>query len=342
MATHTSSSAPAARLPHFVRLSPAEVVRKHGLLIVLVLVLVVFYVLRPATFLAAANIDDVLTSQSVTALLALAVMIPLATNEFDLSVGYHAGLAACLMIGLQSLHHVAWPLCVIVVLLLGALVGTVNGLVLTRFGVSSFIATLGSGMVLFGFTNWFTGGEEIVPTNLPTAFTDIASSIGDVPVAAIIVVVVSALLYMFLEHMPAGRRLFAAGASRRAAELTGINVRGALNGAFMMSGLLAAMAGIVLAANLQAGDPSSGPDFLLPAFAGAMLGATSVKPGRVNVVGTLLAVLVLAFLFSGVQQLGAQFYVEYFFDGGVLIVAVAASVFAAKKARGRRAQIEKP
>ena len=91
----------------------------------------------------------------------------------------------------------------------------------------------------------------------------------------------------------------------------------------------------MLGSILETGTPSTGPEYLLPAFAATLLGATSIHPGRVNVVGTLLAVLILAFSFSGVQQLGAAFYVQYFFNGGILIVAVGLSVYAA--ARRRRA-----
>jgi ribose transport system permease protein len=102
-------------------------------------------------------------------------------------------------------------------------------------------------------------------------------------------------------------------------------------GAFIASGFISGVAGIVLASILQTGTPSVGPEYLLPAFAATLLGATSIRPGRVNVIGTLISVLVLAFSFSGVQQLGAPFYVQYFFNGGILIVAVGLSVYAAQR-----------
>ncbi len=105
--------------------------------------------------------------------------------------------------------------------------------------------------------------------------------------------------------------------------------------------MLSGFAGIVLGSILQTGTPSVGPEYLLPAFAASLLGATSIKPGRVNVIGTLLSVLVLAFSFSGVQQLGAPFYVQFFFNGGILIVAVGLSVYAAQR-RQRAATAAKP
>lgn len=316
----------------------SELVQKYGLLIVFLLVLAVFTVLRPDTFLSRGNVQNLLTAEAVTALLALAVMVPLATNQFDLSVGYHVGLAHVLMIGLVDRYALDWTLAAAIVLVVGLVVGLVNGILFSRFGVSSFIATLGTGMVLYGFTNWFTGGQQLIASDLPPAFTNLSTAIGPVPVPALIVVGAGAVLYLFLEHTVAGRSMFVVGSSPRAAELTGIDVKRTVTSAFMISGALAGLAGIILAANLRSGTASVGAAYLLPAFAGAMLGATSIKPGRMNVVGTILAVLTLAFLFSGVQQLGAPFFVQYFFNGGILVVAVALSVFAAKKYRERAAE----
>ena len=148
-------------------------------------------------------------------------------------------------------------------------------------------------------------------------------------------------LWIVTERLPVGRNLYVIGANVRAAELTGINVRRHVMGAFIVAGLLSSFAGIVLGSILQTGTPSVGPEYLLPAFAGSLLGATSIKPGRVNVIGTLLSVLVLAFSFSGVQQLGAPFYVQFFFNGSILIVAVGLSVYAAQR-RQRAATATKP
>lgn len=317
------------------RQSGAEFVQKYGLIFAFITVLVVFAALRPTSYLSAGNIQNVLTAQSVTMLLAFAVMVPLATDEFDLSVGYHMGLAQVLAVGLQQLHGVPWGIAAPLIIVGGGIVGLVNGLLVTRFGISSFIATLGSGMVLYGVTNWFTGGQQIVGSDLPKSFTAISSSIGPVPIPAIVVLVVAVLLYIYFERTVAGRSLFVVGSSRRAAELTGISVPRTVTSAFVISGLLAATAGVILGANLRTGTASVGPEYLLPAFAGAMLGATAIKPGRVNVIGTVVAALTLAFLFSGVQQLGAPFFVEYFFNGGVLVLAVGMSVYAAKRHRER-------
>jgi ribose transport system permease protein len=311
----------------------SELMATYGLVIVFILVMVVFAILRPSTFLTSSNINNILISQSITALLALAVMVPLATKQFDLSVGYHVGMAQVLVIGLQVTSGLPWAAAIAIVLAISLLVGLINGLLVTRFGIDSFIATMGMGTVLYGISNWYTGGQQIVGLGLSENFTHLSQIAGYVPLPALYVAVVAIVLWLVTERMPIGRNLYVIGASPRAAELTGINVGRFVAGAFITSGLLCGIAGILLGSILQTGTPSVGAEYLLPAFAGALLGATSIQPGRVNVGGTMLAVLILAFSFSGVQQLGAPFYVEYFFNGGILIVAVGLSVYAAAQRR---------
>jgi ribose transport system permease protein len=310
----------------------------YGLAIIFVLVVVVFSILRPTTFLSAGNIGNLLTSQSVTALLAFAVMMPLTTGRFDMSVGYHVGLAQVLAVGLQVNSGLSWPLAAMIVVLVGVVVGAVNGLLVTRLKIDAFIATMGIGSLLYGISNWYTDGEQIPGFDLPNSFTALSSSVGHVPLPAVYVLVVGFVLWMVLERLPVGRGLYVIGSNARAAELSGISVARSVTGTFITSGVLSALAGVLLSSILRSGTPSVGPEYLLPAFAGSLLGATSIRPGRVNVVGTLLAILILAFSFSGVQQMGAAFYVEYLFNGAILVIAVALSVYAASRRRAAVAQ----
>jgi ribose transport system permease protein len=303
----------------------------YGLLLVLLLIIAVFGALRPSTFFSAINFNNILMSQSVTAMLALAVMMPLATKQFDLSVGFHLGMAQTLIVGLQVQQGLDWPVAAVLILFLSLLVGIANGILVTLFQIDSFIATMGTGTLLYGVTNWYSNGEQISGMGLSDSFINLTQIVYGVPLPAIYVVLISLVLWIATEYLPVGRNLYVIGANVRAAQLTGINVGRHVMGAFVVAGLLSGFAGIVLGSILQTGTPSVGPEYLLPAFAAALLGATSIKPGRVNVIGTLISVLVLAFSFSGVQQLGAPFYIQYFFNGGILIVAVGLSVYAARR-----------
>ncbi len=320
--------------PRLMPETASHLVATYGLLVVFVLVILIFGVIRPESFLSATNLDSILVSQSITALLALAEMIPLATRQFDLSVGYHLGVAQVLIVGLQVREGMDFLEAGTLILTLSLLIGYMNGILVTRFKIDSFIATMGTGTLLYGIANWYSNGEQIVGINLSEIFTDMTQVLHGIPLPALYVAFVAIILWIVTERLPLGRNLYVIGANPRAAELLGININNHVLGTFVASGLLSGIAGLLLGSMLQTGTPSVGPEYLLPAFAATLLGATSIKPGRVNVVGTLLSVLVLAFSFSGVQQLGAPFYVQYFFNGSILIIAVGLSIYAARKRQG--------
>jgi ribose transport system permease protein len=309
----------------------SNIVAVYGLLVVFILVLVIFGALKPQTFLSVSNVNSIMVSQSVTAMLALAEMLPLATKQFDLSVGYHLGMAQMLIIGLQVQQGLSWPVASAMILTLSVLVGFLNGALVTWLKIDSFIATMGVGTLLYGISNWYSNGEQIVGMSLSDSFTNMTGIFHGLPLPALYVGVLAIIIWIVMERLPVGRHLYVIGSNVRAAELTGIRVSNHIMGAFVASGFISGIAGIVLGSILQTGTPSVGPEYLLPAFAATLLGATSIRPGRVNVIGTLLSVLVLAFSFSGVQQLGAPFFVQYFFNGGILIVAVGLSVYAARR-----------
>lgn len=322
-----------------------RIVSVWGLLILMILLIIAFSLLRPATFPTFFNFQSILSNKSIQAMLALAVMIPMVANHFDLSVGYMLGIAQVLSIGLQVNQGLPWWVASLLVVALGAVVGLVNGVLVTRVHIDSFIATLGTGTVLYGLDEWYTGGQQVVG-NLPTGFTNVAAVVGGthgIPAPALYVLIISIALWITFEYRPVGRYLYVLGANPRAAELNGISAQRYVTLAFVAAGALAAFAGVVLEAELQVGQASVGPEFLLPSFTGALLGATSVRPGRVNVWGTILAVFVLAVTVAGLQQLGASFYVEQLFNGMMLIIAVGLAVNATRrKIRHRRSTTAAP
>jgi ribose transport system permease protein len=332
--------------PDEARTAPADRTGRHQvgrwvsaylLLGVLALLFAVFSLLRPDTFPTAFNLQSIGSTRSVVALLALAVMVPIATNEFDLSVGYVVGLTHILAIGFQSRSGLSWQLSVLLVLLLGAGIGLLNGLLVTRAQISSFIATLGVGTAIYGCSLWYTGGQQVVSsTPLPAGFLALTGTWYGIPRPVLVVLAVSVLLWVAGEYLPVGRRIYVTGANRRAAELTGIPVQRYVVGAFVVSGLLSAGAGVLLASQLRLGQSGIGAEMLLPAFAGALLGATAVRPGRVNVWGTITAVSVLAVGVSGLQQLGAAFYVDPLFNGGMLVLAVGLAAYASRRTAAGR------
>lgn len=305
-----------------------------GLPVLTVALFVLFAVLLPQTFPTGANLRAILTNQSIPALLALGATIPIVTGRFDLSIGYGIGLAHVVTMWLLVNTGLAWPLVIVLVVVGGAVVGLVNGLLVEAAQIDSFIATLGTGSVLYALTGWITGGGRIVPgpQGLPPAFTDLTNStLAGLPITFSYVLVLGILLWLALEHLPIGRFLYVVGANPRAAQLVGIRSSRTVVLAFLGSAVVTAIAGVLLAAQQQIGDPSAGQSYLLPAFVGALLGSTTIKPGRANAVGTLVAVAVLAVGLSGLQQLGAAFWTTPLFNGLTLLAAVGLAGFAARR-----------
>ena len=275
----------------------------------------------PDSYPTAFNFKSILGEKSIVAILALAVLIPLSAGHYDLSVGSLIGISHILAIGLQVNGALPWWAAVGCAVLATTLIGLISGLIITRLGVGSFIATLGMSTIVYGLGLWYTGGEQLTG-RLDPVYLTVAQQAFGIPTAAWITLFISFILWIVYTYMPLGRFFRVVGDNPRAAELVGIPVARYVLLSFVLSGFLAGTAGVILAAKYQVAQSAVGPEFLLPAFAAVLFGATSVEPGRPNVWGTLLAVLVLAAAVSGLQQLGAKAYVEPLFNGGMLIIAV--------------------
>ncbi|MFI9275865.1 ABC transporter permease [Kitasatospora sp. NPDC052896] len=306
----------------------------YGLPALAALLFLIFSVTLPDTFPTLDNISAILSNQSIPALLALGATLPIVTGKFDLSIGYGLGLAHVMTLQLIVNGGWPWPLACLVVVVGGAAFGVLNGLVVEFGQIDSFIATLGTGSILYAFTGWITGGARIVPGpgGLPAAFTDLYdSTFLGLPVSASYVLVLAAALWLLLERLPFGRCLYVIGSNVRAAELVGIPTRRYSVYAFAGSGLVVGCAGVLLAAQQQIGNPSVGLEYLLPAFVGALLGSTAIRPGRANALGTLVAVAVLAVGLAGIGQLGAQFWAIPLFNGAALLIAVGLAGYSARR-----------
>jgi ribose transport system permease protein len=307
-----------------------------NLAVLLVLLIVAFSLLKGDTFLTAFTFQSMLNSRSINAMVALAVMIPLAANNFDLSVASILGIAQVLANGLITTQGLPWQAAAALCILIGAAVGLVNGLLVTRAKINSFIATLGTGTLLLGLNQWYTGGMQVVGL-LPPDFVALSGRVGStgIPAAILYVLILGLVLWIVFDYLPIGRCLYVIGDSPRAAELTGIPINAYVTLAFIASGTIAAFAGVILQAQLQVGQSTVGQELMLPAFTGALLGATAIRPGRPNVWGTVFAVAVLAVAVSGLTQLGAPFFVENLFNGAMLVLAVGLAGFTQRR-RERR------
>jgi len=303
----------------------------YGLVLLTLFLIVLFSVLLPDTFPTMLNLRAILSDKSIIALLSLAAMVPMAAGRIDLTVGYGIVIWHILAISLQTKFGIPWPMSVLIVLCLGALVGFFNGMLVEVAKIDSFIATLGTGTILYALALWHTGGRQMVGL-LPDGFYAINGTfIMGLPITAYYLLIITVVMWLILEYTPIGRYLYAIGANPRAAELNGIPTRKFVVGAFVTSGLMTALAGVLLASKLRIGQASVGLEFLLPALVGAFLGSTTIKPGRVNVWGTIVGVAILAAGISGIQQFGGSFWVEPMFNGITLLVAIGIAGYAQRR-----------
>jgi len=302
----------------FLRLLPI-----YGLPILTVALVVFFSLLLPASFPTAINARSILSDKAIIAMLALAAMVPMMAGRIDLTVGFGIVMWHILAISLQVQHHVPWPVACVIVILCAGLAGLVNGFLVEVAQIDSFIATLGTGTILYALALWHTDGRQMIG-ELPAGFVQLnALTVFGVPIPAFYVAVLAVVLWITTERMPLGRHIYAIGANEKAAALNGIPVRTDIIGVFVVSGLIVGFTGCVLASKLQIGQANVGLDYLLPALVGTFLGSTTIRPGRVNVLGTIVGVLILAVGISGIQQLGGAFFVEPLFNGVTLLIAIA-------------------
>lgn len=308
-------------------LSRSQVVMRmlpiYGLPLLTVALIVFFSLLLPDSFPTAINARSILSDKAIIALLSLSAMVPMMAGRIDLTIGFGIVLWHILAISLQVQYGLPWPVACLIVIACGGIAGVVNGILVEVAQIDAFIATLGTGTILYALALWHTEGRQVIGT-LPQGFIDLnATSVAGIPIPAIYALLLAAVLWVVTERMPLGRQLYAIGASEKAAALNGIPVRRFVMGVFVASGLLVGFTGCILASKLQIGQANVGLDYLLPSLVGTFLGSTTIRPGRVNVWGTVVGVLILAVGISGIQQLGGAFFVEPLFNGVTLLVSIA-------------------
>lgn len=312
-------------------LSPRQVLQRYALLLLFAAV-VVFFSLHPGTpqFASSANISNVLLNESLLGIMAVATTLPLVAGQIDISVGPTAGLASLLTAGMMQDYDMPVLLAVLVGLATGGAVGLVNGVVVTRFGLNSIIATLGTTSIVGALVLWYSGGLSILENIAPSLTGFASTGVVGLPNPFLVLVAVALVSWYVLQHTPAGRYLYSAGASPRAAELVGLSVPRLIRGSFLAAGVLSGLAGVLIVGIQGGASPQLGPNFTLPAIAATFLGATTIRPGTYNIQGTFAAVFFLAACVNGLTLLGAQAWVNSLFTGLALLIAVALSMRAGR------------
>ena len=317
-------------------MSASRLVSRWGLLLVFVIVFGGFSAWLPTKFPTSGNVQDILTSQPPGIFIAFAAMLVLVVGEFDLSIGATLGMSQYLVLKLITHYGLSWQAAIVATLAVGAAIGAANAIAVIGLGINSFIATIGIATILEGLVQWISSGSEPIFGGAPTGFTTLAQTKHLVVLPVYYALVAAVALWVLLEFTVAGRQMRATGANRSAARLSGIHTGRARATAFVLAGLLAAVGGILVTAQVGAADATSGPSFLLPAYAAAFLGATAIRPGFFNVWGTVIAIFLVAVGITGLQLKGVESWVTPVFNGSVLLLAVTVSnVAATQRVLGR-------
>jgi ribose transport system permease protein len=311
-----------------------------GLLALGVAIVLTFGIWTPDTFLTWTTLKLTLSDMAITGILSLGLMIPLSASAFDLSIGWTLALSASLVSALMVQDSVPPGLAILLGLAAGLAIGLVNAILVVRIGIDSFIATLGTSSILSALTVIVSGNAQIF--GLPSSFTKLAAA-GPLGIswAVVYLIVLAVGVWFVLEQTPLGRYLFATGGNREAARLAGVRTSRLIFASFLFSGLVAALAGVVLAAQVGGSSPDFGNTYLLAAFAVCFFGATQVRSGRQNVVGMVTALFVLTLGTEGFSLVTSQPWVQDFFYGAALVAAVAIGKLRAR-GRPRTAGLETP
>jgi ribose transport system permease protein len=306
----------------------ARIASKYGTIIALVLLIVVFAVLKGNLFLTSQNLVDIASDIAIGAIIACGLTIPLVADEFDLSIGYVGSFAGVLVTGFMVKSSLPMGVAIVAAIAACSAIGLVNGLIITKAGVHSFVATLGTGTIVVGLNFLYNSGIAF-SIGLPDAFFNInLHKILGIPLPVFIAAAVVILLWVLLNRTLFGYYAQAIGQNREAAHLVGVRVDRIRVLAMMVSSTCAGVGGILLAAKLGSGQNNAADGYLLSGFAAAFLGSVALRNAEFHIVGTVIGVVTVGVAFNGLAIVGAPTFWQYVVQGGLLIGAVALSTVA--------------
>ncbi|WP_134698754.1 ABC transporter permease [Ammoniphilus sp. YIM 78166] len=300
---------------------------------IIILVVAVITTLIQPRFLSIFNFQNLLTQASFLAILAFGQTFVMLTRNFDISISANAAIVGVMTA--MTIHQYGIVVGIVCGLIIGVLIGILNGLLVAYSKVPSLIVTLGMMIVLRGLSLLITKGEPI--GGLPAEFRNIAVSyIGPIPQVVLFTFILLGISYFVLNHTVYGRHIYAKGGNEEAAKLTGINVRKIDISVFIISGLAAAIAGILLASRVNSGQPTIGEGMEMEAIAAVAIGAVSLSGGAGSIINVAFGVLLLSILNNVMNLIGISSYVQDVVLGSVLIIAVSLDQIRRSKNRHKK------
>ncbi|MBX6389598.1 MAG: ABC transporter permease [Frankia sp.] len=288
--------------------------------------IIIYSILRPDTFPTWTNISNILGGiQAVLFALALAALMPTMAGDFDLSLGGIMGLTAIFVGWLNTFQGVNIWLACLIGLVVALLCGAINAFLVVTCDSDALIITLGTGAIYLGIVFVIARGELITGIDRALSQATFTTRLAEIPLEFYYALALMLIIWAVSSFTPLGLRVLFVGKARDVARLSGIRVNRIRWGGFVLGGLLAGFAGVCLLGTTGTADPTGTAQYLLPAYAAVFLGATTIRPGRFNAIGTGVAVYFLATGVNGLQLLGQRSSVQQLFYGGALVAAVVLS-----------------
>lgn len=300
--------------------------RTYGTLIAGGLIIAAFSILSPGAFASPDNIINITRQISFLVIIAVGATLVMSVGEFDLSIGAVASFGGVLA---AQMAVAGYPIVIafLAPTLAAFLIGYVNGWVVTKFRVLSFITTLAMGTIVGGINYRMTNGATVFE-NIPESFRYIGQTMwANVPALSIVMLFITALFWYVMTHTTFGRKLYAIGGNESAARVAGVNVKRNKNLAFALCSALAALTGALLASRLGSAHPTGGSGLFLSAYAAAFLGMTSFKDGIPNMWGTFVGAAILGILANGLTILQVPTFLQDVITGCIVILAVLVQKF---------------
>lgn len=316
-----------------------------GRTLVVLLILIIFFGIKSPAFLQANSVITVMKHVALYGILGVGMTYVIIIGGIDLSVGSIVGLVGMIAGGLiveglplEVFGVVAYfnvPLIVIFSLLLGAFIGFVNGIIITKFNVAPFIATLGMMYICRGFAMLRTNGATYQDLKGKeaygnTGFNVIGKSIGTIPTVIIVFVIIAAAAMLALKYTPFGWHVLAVGGNAKASRLSGIRTNKIITTVYVFSGICAAIVGLITTAQLTAANPSSGDGWEMNAISSVVLGGTSMSGGIGSIGGTIIGAFVIGVINDGMVMIGVSEFWQRVIKGIIIILAVIIDQFQAR------------
>lgn len=295
----------------------------YGTLLALAAIVLVFSLIRPAAFCTLTNFINISRQISLLVMISLGATLVMTVNEFDLSVGSMASLGG-VMAAQLAVRGLPMAACFLLPAAASLLLGLLNGWIVSRFRVLSFITTLGMSTVLAGVIYRLSGGATVFE-NIPDSFSWLGTArLGRIPLLSILMAAFVALFWFLMGHTTLGRKLYAIGGGEEVARIAGIRVAKYKTIAFGLCAVMACVTGMLVASRVGSANTTAGEGYFLQSYAAVFIGCTVSRKGVPNVLGTLVGAAILGVLANGLTMLQMPTYMQNIITGGIIILAVIA------------------